>query len=234
MAGQPSFTRAKRHHFFHTTAEVQAAGSLEINPTTSLILHPTTDLVASPEGSFIVRTTASFVGDVSIGGDLFVGGSMIITSSVLHKGDNVFGDEAGDAHKFIGTTTASGDLIVDVDLHVKTNASVDGTLVAAGITTLVGALKANSTASIDSTLKVGGKTTLYGVLHEKVGASLDSTLTVGGVFRYNQFIAASVLTTDPNVEGAIGMGVKGANTGWIKTYNITTATYIYSPYWVRG
>jgi len=77
MAGQPSLSRSKRHHFFHTSVEVTADGSVEVSPTTSLtlsptttlVLHPTTNLIASPEGSYIVRTAASLDSTLSIGGD---------------------------------------------------------------------------------------------------------------------------------------------------------------------
>lgn len=103
-------------------------------------------------GKFTVLESASFesTGNMVVGGDLHVTGSMIVTASVLHEGSNIFGDEATDTHKFIGVTTASGDLTVNTDLHVKTNASIDGTLDVSGITHL------RSNASLDSDLDVAG------------------------------------------------------------------------------
>lgn len=49
------FLIARRYKFINTSAEMEAAGSLEIKPTTTLILHPTTNLVCSPEGTFLTR-----------------------------------------------------------------------------------------------------------------------------------------------------------------------------------
>jgi hypothetical protein len=34
--------------------------------------------------------------------------------------------------------------------------------------------------------------------------------------------------------GESTVNVNGVNDGWIKLYDITNATYIYSPYWNRG
>ncbi len=201
---QPSFTRSKRYHFFHVTAEITGEGSLEIQPTTQLILHPTTNLVASPEGSFIIKSTASFVGNISVGGDLFVGGSMIITGTTLHKGDNVFGDEATDEHKFVGITTASGDLTISETIHGKSTASIDGKVISAstlwakstasidgslnvtGNTNINGSLLVDKNASVDGTLNIGGTTTLESTLHAKSTASLDGNVNLAGSLLVNR------------------------------------------------
>jgi len=76
--------------------------------------------------------------------------------------------------------------------------------------------------------------TINASLWVKGNASVDGNMKVSGDFHYNKTVVASALATDPNVEGATGLGVSGANFGWVKLYDITNATYIYTPFWRRG
>jgi len=158
-------------------------------------------------GKFTTLESTSFesTGNVVIGGDLHVTGSMIVTASVLHEGSNVFGDEATDTHKFIGVTTASGDLIINTDLHVKTNASVDGTLDVAGITHL------RSNASFDSDLTVAGN--IKGNMDEIIQATSD-TLTAAElrgtiISNYGQGAANNLQGLPTAAEGMNFIGVCG-------------------------
>jgi len=239
MAGTPSFTRSKRFTHFHTSHKSIFEGAetqhVKTNLTASIDgnceIKATKITMANP---VVFESTASLDGDVKIGGDLYVTGSMIVVATVLHMGDNTFGDEAGDSQKFVGTTTASGDLNVSASLLVNKAASIDGTLKVGGLTTLTGSLLVDKNASIDGDLSIGGLTTLTGSLLVDKNASIDGDILVGGAFKYNKFVNASALTTDPNIEGATGLGVSGANAGWMKYWDITNATYIYSPYWNRG
>jgi len=244
MAGQPTFTRSKHYTYFHTSHKTKFEGS-ETE-------HVVSNLTASVDGNyklkadvFHIAPRASFDGAVAFGGnvvitgDLAVTGSVIVTSSVLHMGDNIFGDADGDNHKFWGTTTASGGIFISGSLIGQANASIDGTLIVGGKTTVVGAIAGQSTASIDGTLAVGGnitgpKLTLTSSLLANANASIDGNLALGGDFKYNQFVAASLMGVDATVEGATGLGISGANDGWVSVYDIGNATMVYTPYWNRS
>ena len=239
MAGSPTFTRAKHFTHFHTSHKSVFEGAET--------QHVKTNLTASIDGNYEIKadkitmadpvvfeSTASLDGDIKIGGDLYVTGSMIVVATVLHQGDNTFGDEAGDNQKLVGTTTASGDLNVSASLLVDKAASLDGTLKVGGVTTLSGILHGKTTASLDSDLNLAGDAIITGSLLVDKNASIDGELLVGGAFKYDQFITASALQTDPTLEGATGTGVGGSNDGWMKYWDITNATYIFSPYWNRG
>ena len=172
-------------------------------------------------GKFTVLETDTFetTGNMIVGGDLHVTGSMIVTAFVLHEGSNIFGDAATDTHKFIGITTASGDLTVNTDLHVKTNASFDSDLTVAGNENLTGSLFVNGNASIDGTTKLGGKTTLFGITHAKTTASLDSNLNVAGDTRLT---GSLLVDKNASVDGILKVGGKSVLYGIL--HSKTTAS----------
>ena len=220
MSGDIQLTRAKRFKFLHTSHKSQFAGSE--------VQHVKTTLTASVEGNYTIKadkiafqdpvafqSTASIDGNLALGGNLTIGGnlavtgSVIVTSSVLHKGDNIFGDEAGDLHKFVGTTTASG------DMKILSNASIDGTLdvggaaVLRGTASIDGAIVIGGTASLESTLDVGGAAVLRST------ASIDGAMDVGGagVIRGNASLdgtldvgGAAVIRSTASIDGALGVG----------------------------
>ena len=213
------------------------------------------------ENPVVFKSTASLDGNVALGGNLTIGGnlavtgSVIVTSSVLHKGDNVFGDAATDSHLFHGTTTASGDLNVhsnaslDGTLDVggaavlRGNASLDGTLIVAGDAQLNASLWAKGNASIDGALAVAGDAQLNASLWAKGNASIDgalvvggnaslnASLSIGGNLLYDQFVTASILTASPVLSGGAGLGIRSANSGWMKVFDITNATSVWVPCW---
>lgn len=191
------FIRAKRFKFMSEVGMMDGNGSIEIKPTTQLILHPTTDLVASPEGSFIIRTTASFEGDVSVGGNLNVLGSIVLTGAMSLAGSNTFGDDPSDYHTFKGAILASGNISargnasIEGDLWTKGNASVDGTLDVAGNTVLSGSAHIKNNASIDGDLDVSGNSNLQNASIEgRIEATGGNVLTRRKVsLTYSDFTA---------------------------------------------
>lgn len=96
-------------------------------------------------------------------------------------------------------------------------------------------VKTNLTASIDGNYEIkSDRLTLTGSLLVDKNASIDGNVSVGGNLKYDQLTTASALTTDPTLEGATGLGVAGTNDGWVKVFDITTATSVYLPCWNRS
>lgn len=210
MAGTPSFTRSKRYHHFHTSHKTTFAGSET--------QHVKSNLTASVDGDYElkVETFTFTASNVKIDGNLYVTGSKIVVASVLHMGNNIFGDEASDNHKFVGTTTASGDMNVSASLLINRNASIDGNLnigasldvvhnvAIGGDTAMTGSLLIDKNASIDGVLNVGGLTTLTGSLLVDKNASIDGALNVGGAVDFEGAldVAGKIVTASTLVSRA--------------------------------
>jgi len=102
------------------------------------------------QGNASIDGTLAVGGNLSVTGDFYVGGSMIVTSSVLHKGDNIFGDQDSDNHKFFGTTTASGGIFVAGSIIGQANASIDGALSVGGNIIVAGNVDGVDVAALSS------------------------------------------------------------------------------------
>ena len=212
MAGDPTFVRAKRLKFFHTSAQILGDGSIELAPTTSLILHPTTNLVASPEGNMIFRTAASFDTDVSIMGNLYVLGSMIVTATTYITDDLEVTQKAVIGSVIHGKATAS----IDGAVKIGGLASIDNRLAVTGKIQTASTVWGKATASIDGDLNVSGNASVDGslaltgkvwtasTLWGKATASIDGDLNVSG---------------NASVDGSLAMTGKiwTASTLWGKT-----------------
>ena len=112
----------------------------KINVTSSII----------GQGNASINGALAVGGNLSVTGDFYVGGSMIVTSSVLHKGDNIFGDQDSDNHKFFGTTTASGGIFVAGSIIGQANASIDGALSVGGNIIVAGNVDGVDVAALSS------------------------------------------------------------------------------------
>jgi len=205
------FTKAQRYTYFNTSHTTTYDGSET--------KHVKSNLTASVDGNYTVKadaiyfqnpvvfqSTASLDGNIALGGnlsvtgDFYVGGSMIITSSVLHMGDNIFGDQDADNHKFFGTTTASGGVFISGSLIGQANASIDGNLALGGNLSVTGknvvtsSIIGQTNASLDGTLAVGGNTTLGGQLdmgQNKIVNVENVVRSVKKTIAYSDFTATS-------------------------------------------